>query len=134
MLLHGVLVMQRRVVAAVIEDGGSYLVCLRPREKRHGGLWEFPGGKVEENESIHQAVTRELAEELSVVVTWTGDVLFTRSDPGSEFVILFVAAEISGEPIPVEHDQLAWCQPDQLLSLPLAPSDRRFVIEHLTSI
>lgn len=124
--------MQKRVVAAVIESGGSYLVCLRPREKRHGGLWEFPGGKIEENESIHQAVVRELAEELAVTVTWTGDVLFSRSDHGSEFLIIFVPAQIAGEPIPVEHDELAWCQPEQLLNLPLAPSDRHFVIEHLT--
>ncbi|HEX8209024.1 MAG TPA: NUDIX domain-containing protein [Longimicrobium sp.] len=124
--------MQIRVVAAVIEQSGRYLVCLRPHGKRHGGLWEFPGGKVKDGESISQAVARELAEELAVSVTYTGRVLFTRADPGSEFVIEFVEAEIRGSPVLLAHDQLVWCHPQQLLQLPLAPSDRDFVVEHLT--
>jgi mutator protein MutT len=125
--------MHTQVVAAVVENEGRFLVCLRPRDKRHGGLWEFPGGKIEEGESIHEALLRELDEELSVVVTRTGDVLYSRNDPGSPFVINFVATSIEGDPVPLEHEQLAWCHPKQLLSLPLAPSDRQFVLTHLTT-
>jgi mutator protein MutT len=120
-----------RVVAAVVERDGRYLVCLRPRDKRHGGLWEFPGGKIEAGESISNAVAREVTEELQVTITRTGDVLFSSGDPNSPFLILFVAAVIDGEPIAVEHDQLAWCHPEELLSLALAPSDRQFVVEYL---
>lgn len=124
--------MSIRVVAAVIEQSGRYLVCLRPLDKRHGGLWEFPGGKVQEGESTHEAVARELAEELALVVTSTGSVLFTRADPGSEFVIEFVETEIRGSPVLLVHNQLVWCHPKELLQLPLAPSDRDFVVEHLS--
>ncbi len=47
-----------RVVAAVIEKDGKVLVCQRPTHKRHGGLWEFPGGKVERGESDFEAVVQ----------------------------------------------------------------------------
>lgn len=126
-------IMLIRVVAAVVEHRGKYLICLRPQHKRHGGLWEFPGGKIEADESIPEAITRELAEELSVAVTRTGEVLYSRVDHGSAFEILFVPTDISGEPTAMEHDQLAWCHPEAMLDLPLAPSDRQFVIEHLIS-
>lgn len=123
--------MPTRVVAAVIEQSGLYLVCLRPHGKRHGGLWEFPGGKVQDGESTREAVARELAEELAVTVTFTGAVLFRRADPGSKFVIEFVETAIRGSPVLLAHDQLVWCHPEELLQLPLAPSDRDFVVEHL---
>ena len=55
-----------RVIAAVIQRGDQRLICQRPPHKRHGGLWEFPGGKVEPNESDESAARRELAEELGV--------------------------------------------------------------------
>ena len=53
--------MSTRVVASVIEVDGKLLVCQRPAHKRHGGLWEFPGGKIEPGESDFEAVERELA-------------------------------------------------------------------------
>ena len=50
-------------MAAVIERDGKLLVCRRPGHKRHGGLWEFPGGKLEPGETIVDAARRELDEE-----------------------------------------------------------------------
>ena len=52
------------VVAAVVRRGNKMLVCQRPLHKHHGGLWEFPGGKVEHQETLNAAAQRELAEEL----------------------------------------------------------------------
>jgi 8-oxo-dGTP pyrophosphatase MutT (NUDIX family) len=49
------------VVAAVIERDGRLLVCQRPAHKRHGGLWEFPGGKCDPGESDAEAARRELS-------------------------------------------------------------------------
>jgi mutator protein MutT len=115
-----------RVVAAVVEQDGRLLVCERPAHKRHGGLWEFPGGKVEEGESDLEAVRRELAEELGVEVTAVGARVLAVADPGSEFVIEFVPAEIRGEPRALEHTRLRWAAPAELLALPLAPSDLAF--------
>jgi 8-oxo-dGTP diphosphatase len=116
-----------RVVAAVIEARGLLLVCERPVHKRHGGLWEFPGGKVEPGESDLEAVARELEEELGVRTTAVGAVELSVGDPGSDFVIEFLPATIEGVPRPLEHASLQWVAADALLALPLAPGDRRYV-------
>jgi len=115
-----------RVLAAVIERGGRLLVCRRPPHKRHGGLWEFPGGKVEQGESDLEATRRELAEELGVRALAAGATLLAIPDPGSEFVIEFLPVEIEGEPTCLEHAELAWVERQALSTLDLAPSDRRF--------
>ncbi|HSG49130.1 MAG TPA: NUDIX domain-containing protein, partial [Longimicrobiales bacterium] len=54
------------VIAAVIHRDGRYLVGRRPDDKRHGGLWEFPGGKLDPGESWLEAARRELSEELEM--------------------------------------------------------------------
>jgi mutator protein MutT len=114
------------VVAAVIERNGRYLACRRPPHKRHGGLWEFPGGKLEDGESFFDAALRELSEELAVEVTAVLSPVFSVADPGSGFVIDFVPTEILGEPTCVEHSELRWVTPRELDHLDLAPSDRQF--------
>ncbi|HKT81843.1 MAG TPA: NUDIX domain-containing protein [Vicinamibacterales bacterium] len=115
------------VLAAVVWRNDKYLVCQRPTHKRHGGLWEFPGGKLEPGETYLDAAKRELAEELGVEVLGVGLPLFSTADSGSEFLIEFVATEIVGEPRCLEHIDLKWLPVEQLSSLQLAPSDQRFV-------
>lgn len=117
-----------RVIAAVIERNGRYLVAQRPIEKRHGGLWEFPGGKFEPGETELEAAKRELAEEMGVQVTSVGGMLFAIDDPGSHFIIEFHPTTIEGEPSCLEHSALRWGSVEELLPLELAPSDRRFVL------
>jgi 8-oxo-dGTP diphosphatase len=116
-----------RVLAAVIERDGRYLVCQRPIHKRHGGLWEFPGGKLEADETLLQAARRELDEEIGVLAVEIQDPILAVPDPGSDFVIEFVPTVIAGEPTCLEHAQLRWARLHELRDLPLAPSDRRFV-------
>lgn len=118
---------QIRVIAAVIAQGEQLLVCQRPPNKRHGGLWEFPGGKLEPGESDDEAVRRELREELDVEAESAGEAEFAIADPNSPFVIAFVPVRISGEPVCQEHTALAWGTPGELARLPLAPSDRRYI-------
>src|SRR5680860_901004 len=100
--------MSIRVLASVICRDNRLLVCQRPPEKRHAGLWEFPGGKVEEGETNLEAARRELLEELAVNVTGVGPVVFSAQDPGSEFVIEFLPVEIEGDPECLEHQALTW--------------------------
>ena len=115
------------VVAAVIERDGLLLVCKRAEKKRHGGLWEFPGGKLEAGESLLDAVRRELAEELGLSVSGIGKLLYSSIDPASGYMIRFVEVKASGEPALIEHADLGWLPPSKLKELPLAPSDRGFV-------
>lgn len=116
-----------RVLAAVVTRGERYLVCQRPLHKRHGGLWEFPGGKLEPGENDAEAAARELREELGVAVSAVGEEAFAVHDEGSPFLIAFVPVRIDGEPACLEHSALAWATVAELLGYALAPSDRRFV-------
>lgn len=117
------------MVAAVVRRGTSYLVARRPDGKRHGGLWEFPGGKVLDGESPAGALARELAEELGVSVTGTGGLLFQARDPGSPFLIRFVETTIDGEPRSLEHAEVRWASRPELARMRLPPADARFVKE-----
>ena len=120
------------VVAAVIRKGPEYLVGRRPERKRHGGRWEFPGGKVREGESDLEATRRELNEELDLAVTGLGATLYTAVDPGSPFRIRFIEVKVRGDARPLEHSALRWATPAELSGMPLAPTDARFVAEFLT--
>lgn len=121
----------RSVLAAVIERNGRYLICLRPAHKHHGGLWEFPGGKLEDGETFLMTAKRELSEELALNVISIGRTRMTTSDDGGAFAINFVDVEVSGEPQLLEHADCRWVSAAELLELPLAPSDKLFA-ESLT--
>jgi 8-oxo-dGTP diphosphatase len=113
-------------VAAVVERDGRLLLGLRPEHKRHGGLWEFPGGKIDDGEDHASAARRELLEELDLHTQSVGARLFTVEDAGSPFVIEFYAVEVAGTPVAREHAALEWFTLEALDDLPLAPADRAF--------
>lgn len=116
-----------RVVAAVVRRGEQVLVCQRPAHKRHGGLWEFPGGKCEPPESDVEALRRELQEELGLELLAAGAPELETHDEGSPFVIVFIPVVTTGEPVAHEHTALHWGTLEEITALPLAPSDRRYV-------
>ena len=118
------------VVAAVIRRESKILLGQRPDHKRHGGLWELPGGKIDEGESEVDAVTRELLEEFGVETISVGSVVYECRDPGSSFLVRFLDVDIRGEPEPNEHTEIGWFEPDSLRTLPLAPCDAHFVADH----
>ena len=124
-----------RVLAAVIYRDETWLVCRRPAHKRHGGLWEFPGGKLEPGESLLEAARREMAEELGLETTGIGRTLAAIREPGSEFVIEFVEVEVApgSAPRALEHDELGWLATADLAKLDLAPSDALFAAWLLAS-
>ncbi len=115
-----------RVLAAVCRRSGAYLLCRRPEHKRHGGLWEFPGGKIESGESLYDAAQRELQEELALDVADVGSILCTVSDPGSPFIIEFVDVTVVGEPQALEHDEVRWVGAEDMPNFAMAPADRTF--------
>jgi 8-oxo-dGTP diphosphatase len=111
------------VVGAALVRDGRVLASRRTEPPALAGLWEFPGGKVEAGESDHEALVRELREELqveaSVGARLGGDVLI-----GSTAVLrVYLAALITGEPALVDHDAHRWLTVDELLSVDWIPID-----------
>lgn len=120
------------VVAAVIQRGERVLAFRRAAHKRHGGLWEFPGGKVEPGEDDRAALARELLEELQVEVD-VGELLWAGVVPGGaglEIDIRFYRCRVAaGEPVlgPDDHDAVRSLSRAELPDLEWAPGDRQFV-------
>lgn len=115
------------VIAAVVERNEQFLVCRRPPHKRHPHLWEFPGGKVESGETLELAATRELKEELDLLVVHTGAVLMSELDEEGGFKINFLEVIAEGDPVLVEHSAYCWATLMELVEMNLAPVDRKFV-------
>jgi 8-oxo-dGTP diphosphatase len=111
-----------RVVAGIVEDdAGRCFVARRKAEKSAGGLWEFPGGKVEPGESDETALEREFMEEFSVRVETLGPFMESRA-PGLVLACLF--ARMRGSPASmVDHDAIAWLPPSAISELSLAEPD-----------
>lgn len=121
------------VIATVIIKETAYLLCKRPAHKRHGNLWEFPGGKINAGESFEDAARRELKEELQVELKSIRNLMYTAQDPDSPYMIYFVGADIQGEPEIVEHQEIGWFELNDLRKLSLAPADAEFVWEKILS-
>lgn len=114
------------MVAGVLRDGaGRVLLARRHAHSRHGGLWEFPGGKVEAGETSEAALARELREELGVEVAVGREVArVIHAYPHA--TILLMAHEcrlVAGEPRPVDCWEVAWVQPDQFTSYAMPAAD-----------
>jgi len=113
------------VAAALIAPDGRILVHQRKFGAALGGLWEFPGGKVETGENPDFALVRELAEELGVAVE-AADLQFLAeaSEPGNPHVILlYTCRRWQGEPACLAGEGIAWVWPDALPGLAMPPLD-----------
>lgn len=114
------------VVCGVIGNGeGLYLACQRPAGKHLGGLWEFPGGKVDPGESPEAALVRELREELAVDVELGASLTPVVWDYAGKTIRLlpFHCTIIGGELQALEHQDLRWCAPAHFGSLDWAEAD-----------
>ncbi len=114
------------VVAGVLRRGNQVLLARRPEGGLLGGLWEFPGGKVEPGESLEAALERELLEELAIHVR-AGPVLGTFRHAYSHFRITLHAlctTLIEGEPQPQEGQEIAWVPLTLLHHYPMGKVDR----------
>lgn len=117
------------VAAAVLIDSAGYvLVAQRPEGKSLAGLWEFPGGKLETNETPEVAMIRELREELGITVTPSSlRPLTFVSHAYREFhlvMLVYLCRAWLGEPLGFLDQPVRWCTLDELVTLPMPPADR----------
>lgn len=116
----------KKVSAGIVCRNGKILICQRPKGKSLAGFWEFPGGKLEEGESLQDCLKRELKEELDIEVA-VGD-FFMESVYQYEFGEIslnayFATLSADQEPVLKEHPQLAWINPKDLGAYAFAPAD-----------
>ena len=103
-------------VAVINNQQGQILIDRRRQSGEMGGLWEFPGGKIEPGETIEECIEREIKEELNIKIS-VGDRLTTIVHTYKAFnVTLYVhnCKHISGIPQPVECDEIRWVEPIQM--------------------
>ncbi len=114
------------VVAGVIRRGDRVLLAQRPEGSLLGGLWEFPGGKVEPGETLEQALAREIEEELALKVRVGGQVGTFRHAYSHFRITLHAlcAIPVQGEPHPQEGQRVAWVPLSRLDAYPMGKVDR----------
>jgi len=119
------------VAVAMVDVDGRVLLAQRPEGKPLAGLWEFPGGKVHENESPEAAVVRELKEELDVDITESclAPLTFTSHayDDFHLLMPLFACRVWQGTLRPMEGQALKWVRPLDMRAMPMPPADMPLV-------
>jgi 8-oxo-dGTP diphosphatase len=126
------------VAVALIDVGGRVLMQQRRSGAEHGGLWEFPGGKVEPGESLVESLCREISEELGIALNADAlEPLSFASDPALPYVILlYTCRDWVGEPLCLDGEAIGWFAIGEIAALPMPPLDvplARALKEHLTS-
>lgn len=111
-----------KVSAAIIKNGDKVLLCQRPKGKRHELLWEFPGGKIESNETEEDCIIREIQEELDVTLGNLKKLTTIQADNIS--ITYFEATIISGKLKKIEHNDLKWVNKKEIINFNLCPNDK----------
>lgn len=131
----------KTVVSAILIEGGRILLTQRRADKDFAWSWECPGGKANDGESHHQALARELHEELGVRVAvvdvvpwWTGEFHgMVQRDERQDVTLHFYRVSISSslldpKPRPLEGQGIGWFTPDEMRALKLAPANERALV------
>ena len=114
-------------VGILVSDEGLVLIAMRPNDAMLGGLWEFPGGKQKENESIQQTVSRELKEELGIEAKII-EPFMQLKHAYSHFKITlhaYICELVEGNPKPKTSQQVQWVSIEQLDQFPFPKANRR---------
>ncbi len=115
------------VAAALVDADGRVLIGQRPADKSLGGLWEFPGGKLEPGETPEQALVRELEEELGIKAKIDCLAPFVFASQAYEtfhlLMPLYLLRRWDGQVTRREHQALAWVKPIKLFDYPMPPAD-----------
>ncbi|WP_424984154.1 8-oxo-dGTP diphosphatase MutT [Maritalea sp. S77] len=125
------------VACALIDADRRVLIAQRPADKNMGGLWEFPGGKLEKGESPEEALIRELREELAIETQEACLAPLTFASFSYEnfhlLMPLFVCRKWQGTPQALEHQALKWVRPQKMRDYDMPPADEP-LIAHLCDL
>jgi 8-oxo-dGTP diphosphatase len=115
-----------KVVGAIIENENNEILCaLRSPRMSIPNTWEFPGGKIEGNETLKDAIEREIKEELDCTVEFI-DIFNDNTHEYDKFIVNLITVKcrlVAGIPTVSEHSKLIWLHRENLLSLKWAPAD-----------
>lgn len=128
--------MQPVAVGILVQDG-LVLACQRKRTARYPLKWEFPGGKIEPNESAWEALVRELREELNIIAdagteflrqewTYPEGSIDPKKD-GAFRVFYYLIRSFSGEPANLTFEQIVWVRPKDLLNMDILEGNKEAV-------
>lgn len=123
------------VVAVIINKENKIFIAQRNLKKSQGGLWKFPGGKIEKGETKEQAIIRELQEELNIDVSVDceiGEHVFNYPDRPINLIAMKCKI-VSGNVVLEEHENAKWVPLDELDSFEFAPADV-FIVDMLKKI
>lgn len=123
--LKNIPTMTKVVALALIAPDRRVLMQRRAAGRQHGGLWEFPGGKVEQGETLEYALLREIREELALALDLQHlTALAEAADPDAGIVIsLYTCREWRGSPTCLDAEALGWFAPGELDELAMPPLD-----------
>lgn len=115
------------VVGAIIENKENEILCaLRSKQMTLSNMWEFPGGKIEENETIQDTIQREIKEELDCIIKAENTIFYITRYEYDKFIVNLTTIRckiVEGNPKAQEHSKLIWLNKENLLSLSWAPAD-----------
>ena len=116
------------VVAAVIEQGGRFLVARRLTGTHLAGYWEFPGGKVHEGETLDEALRREISEELDAGISNARRIFHAAHAYPERIVELhFYRGDLTGEPRPMLGQEIRWITREEFTALDFPPADAELI-------
>lgn len=117
------------VAVGVVEHQGKILVAKRASAQHQGGLWEFPGGKIEQGETVFAALKRELLEEVDIEIANSSPLINIEHDYGDKCVALHVlhVTEFSGEAKGLEGQPVAWVDKTKLAELEFPEANKAII-------
>ncbi len=116
-------------VAVIRNDQGQILIDRRPAKDLMGGLWEFPGGKIEPNETAEACIKREILEELAIEVQ-VGKHLITINHAYTHFHVTLIVHHcryLGGEPQPIECDEIRWVTLKEIDQFPFPKANTKII-------